>query len=59
MSEPTQQPRSEPAGPAVTIRCVVETPEGSRNKTEYDHAVGRLVLDRFLSSSVVYPTDSG
>jgi inorganic pyrophosphatase len=59
MSEPIQQRSSEPAGPAFTIRCVVEIPKGSRNKYEYDHAVGGLVLDRFLSSSVVYPTDYG
>src|SRR2546421_12426298 len=41
------------------IRCVVEIPRGSRNKYEYDPRSGEIVLDRFLSSSVVYPTDYG
>ncbi len=41
------------------IRCVVEIPKGSRNKYEYDPESGDIVLDRFLSSSVVYPTDYG
>ena len=41
------------------IRCVVETPKGSRNKYEYHPDAGGIVLDRFLSSSVVYPTDYG
>jgi inorganic pyrophosphatase len=41
------------------IRCVVETPKGSRNKYEFHPDAGGIVLDRFLSSSVVYPTDYG
>jgi inorganic pyrophosphatase len=41
------------------IRCIVEIPKGSRNKYEYDHETGEIKLDRFLSSSVVYPTDYG
>jgi inorganic pyrophosphatase len=41
------------------IRCVVETPKGSRNKYEFDPDIGAITLDRFLSSSVVYPTDYG
>ena len=39
--------------------CIVEIPKGSRNKYEWDHERERLVLDRFLFSSVVYPTDYG
>jgi inorganic pyrophosphatase len=39
--------------------CIVEIPKGSRNKYEWDHERDRLVLDRFLFSSVVYPTDYG
>jgi inorganic pyrophosphatase len=42
-----------------TLTCVVETPKGSRNKYEYDEQIGRIKLDRFLSSSVVYPADYG
>ena len=37
----------------------IEIPKGSRNKYEYDHDLGALVLDRFLFSSMVYPTDYG
>jgi inorganic pyrophosphatase len=42
-----------------TITCVVEIPKGSRNKYEYDHELGAIKLDRFVSASVVYPTDYG
>jgi inorganic pyrophosphatase len=41
------------------VRCVVETPKGSRNKYEHDPETEAITLDRFLSSSVVYPTDYG
>ena len=37
----------------------IEIPKGSRNKYEYDEEVGAVVLDRFLFSSMVYPTDYG
>jgi inorganic pyrophosphatase len=37
----------------------VEIPKGGRNKYEYDEATGKIVLDRFLSSSTVYPVDYG
>jgi inorganic pyrophosphatase len=43
----------------VELTCVVEIPKGSRNKYEYDPALGGVKLDRFLSASVVYPTDYG
>lgn len=41
------------------LRCVVEVPKGSRNKYEYDFELGAVKLDRFVSASVVYPTDYG
>jgi inorganic pyrophosphatase len=41
------------------LTCVVEIPMGSRNKYEYDPGLGGIKLDRFLSASVVYPTDYG
>jgi len=41
------------------ITVVIEIPKGSRNKYEYDHDRDAIVLDRFLFSSVVYPTDYG
>ena len=39
--------------------CLVEIPKGSRNKYEWDEELGAIKLDRFLFSSVVYPTDYG
>jgi inorganic pyrophosphatase len=42
-----------------SFACIVEIPKGSRNKYEWDHERDRLVLDRMLFSSVVYPTDYG
>ncbi len=41
------------------LLCVVEIPKGSRNKYEYDAELGAIKLDRFVSASVVYPTDYG
>jgi len=41
------------------LSCIIEIPKGSRNKYEWDRERGRFVLDRFLFSSVVYPTDYG
>ncbi len=41
------------------LLCFVEIPKGSRNKYEYDHETGAIMLDRFLFSSMVYPTDYG
>ena len=39
--------------------AIIEIPKGSRNKYEYDHESHAIKLDRFLYSSVVYPTDYG
>lgn len=44
---------------ATELTCVVEIPKGSRNKYEYDPTLGGVKLDRFVSASVVYPTDYG
>jgi len=41
------------------LLCFVEIPKGSRNKYEWDEELGAVKLDRFLYSSVVYPTDYG
>jgi inorganic pyrophosphatase len=43
----------------MEVLCVVEIPMGSRNKYEWSPEHGRMLLDRFLSSSVVFPTDYG
>jgi len=39
--------------------CMIEIPMGSRNKYEYDPELGAIKFDRFVSASVVYPTDYG
>jgi inorganic pyrophosphatase len=39
--------------------AVIEIPKGSRNKYEWDEELQAIKLDRFLFSSVVYPTDYG
>ena len=41
------------------LLAFIEIPKGSRNKYEYDEGIDEVVLDRFLSSSMVYPTDYG
>ena len=41
------------------LKCLVEIPKGSRNKYEWDHHENVIKLDRFLFSSMVYPTDYG
>src|SRR5918912_535341 len=41
------------------LKCLVEIPKGSRNKYEWDHESDAIKLDRFLFSSMVYPTDYG
>ena len=44
---------------AVRVHCLVEIPKGSRNKYEWNEELKAITLDRFLFSSVVYPTDYG
>jgi inorganic pyrophosphatase len=41
------------------VNCLVEIPKGSRNKYVWDEELAAIKLDRFLFSSVVYPTDYG
>lgn len=38
---------------------VIEITKGSRNKYEVDHDTGRVKLDRYLYTSMGYPTDYG
>lgn len=45
--------------PAKTIDALIEIPEGSRNKYEYDRRTGRIYFDRMLFSSVRYPANYG
>jgi inorganic pyrophosphatase len=42
-----------------TVEALIEIPQGSRNKYEYDEKLGGFRLDRVLYSSVHYPTDYG
>jgi inorganic pyrophosphatase len=44
---------------ADSLHCLVEVPKGSRNKYEWDERLQAIKLERFLFSSVVYPTDYG
>ena len=41
------------------LHCMIEIPKGSRNKYEWDPDLQAIKLNRFLFSSVVYPTDYG
>jgi inorganic pyrophosphatase len=43
----------------ASLHCVVEIPKGSRNKYEFDRKLNAIRFDRFVSASVVYPTDYG
>lgn len=51
--------RIDPAVDSDVLTCIIEIPKGSRNKYEYDPALGAIKLERFVSASVVYPTDYG
>ena len=44
---------------SADLHCVIEIPKGSRNKYEYDPVLGAITFDRFVSASVIYPTDYG
>jgi inorganic pyrophosphatase len=44
---------------AESLICIVEVPKGSRNKYEFDPELGGIKLDRYIASSVHYPTDYG
>jgi inorganic pyrophosphatase len=48
-----------PMDDAANLHCLIEIPRGSRNKYEWDPDLQAIKLNRFLFSSVVYPTDYG
>jgi inorganic pyrophosphatase len=48
-----------PMDDAAKLHCLIEIPKGSRNKYEWDEDLQAIKLNRFLFSSVVYPTDYG
>lgn len=43
----------------MELLATIEIPQGSRNKYEVDHETGRVKLDRYLFTSMAYPTDYG
>jgi inorganic pyrophosphatase len=43
----------------VEFDVTIEIPKGSRNKYEVDHETGRIRLDRYLYTSMVYPANYG
>nr|WP_323368431.1 inorganic diphosphatase [Cumulibacter manganitolerans] len=43
----------------VEYDVLIEIPKGSRNKYEVDHETGKVALDRYLYTSMAYPTDYG
>jgi inorganic pyrophosphatase len=43
----------------VQFDVTIEIPKGQRNKYEVDHVTGRVRLDRYLYTSMAYPTDYG
>ncbi|MFC2445170.1 MAG: inorganic diphosphatase [Corynebacterium matruchotii] len=43
----------------MSIEVTIEIPKGSRNKYELDHETGKIYLDRYLFTPMVYPLDYG
>jgi inorganic pyrophosphatase len=43
----------------VQFDVTIEIPKGQRNKYEVDHETGRVRLDRYLYTSMAYPTNYG
>ena len=44
---------------STSLHCMIEIPKGSRNKYEWDPDLQAIKLNRFLFSSVIFPTDYG
>jgi inorganic pyrophosphatase len=44
---------------STRLHCMIEIPKGSRNKYEWDADLQAIKLNRFLFSSVIFPTDYG
>lgn len=43
----------------MIVRAIIEIPQGSQNKYEFDNETGALRLDRVLYSSLHYPANYG
>ena len=50
---------SDTDGQPVEVDIIVEVPQGSRNKYEWDPAINAIRLDRMLFTSTRYPHDYG
>ena len=44
---------------STSLHCMIEIPKGSSNKYEWDPDLQAIKLNRFLFSSVIFPTDYG
>src|SRR3954469_929914 len=42
-----------------TLRAIIETPQGSRNKLKFDHELGRFRISRSLPAGMSFPFDFG
>ncbi len=43
----------------MIVKAIIEIPQGSQNKYEYDVATGKIHLDRVLYTSMHYPVNYG
>jgi inorganic pyrophosphatase len=59
MSEAGSGPVEEAGSEPVEFDMIVEVPQGSRNKYEYDPVIDAIRLDRMLFTSTRYPADYG
>ena len=41
------------------VHALIEIPLGSKNKYELDHKTGRIMLDRVIYASMIYPAEYG
>src|SRR5436305_13099240 len=58
-SSPRHKPATAPARHAKTVRAVIETPQGSRNKLKFDHELGCFRITRSLAAGMNFPFDFG
>jgi Inorganic pyrophosphatase len=59
LSRRVVEPAAESKERVVDVDVVIEIPQGSRNKYEFDPAAGRIRLDRMPFTSTGYPEDYG
>ncbi len=59
MMNPMDARHSHGSGGSHAVDVMIEIPQGSRNKYEYDRATGLIHFDRMLAASMHYPSDYG